>query len=130
MHPTNCVFTYTIRQIRMWSPWGCAGNEWIKYFELVKWVNLLLDWPFVIWNNKSNYFLYQFLTNVHIANWLLKISVKNAEMLHWYFIWSIILPDIEQIMGLSETGRMTYCHKSKQQIVLLWPCFSLSTLHI
>ena len=28
-----------------------------------------------------------------------------------------------QIMGLSETGRMIYLHKSKQQIILLWLYF-------
>ena len=44
-----------------WSTWN--------YIQSVNW---LLECPFAIWNNKSNYFLHKFQTNVHIANWLLK----------------------------------------------------------
>ena len=47
----------------------------LSYMILVNW---LLDCSFVISNNKNNYFLYEFLTNVHIPNWLLKLSLKNA----------------------------------------------------
>ena len=28
------VFTNTIRQTRMWSPWDYCGKKWINYFEL------------------------------------------------------------------------------------------------
>ena len=54
---------------------------------------------------------------------MFKITMKNTEMLHWYFISSIILPDFVQVTVLSETGRVIHFHKSKQQIVLLWPYF-------
>ena len=72
---------------------------------------------------QNNYFLDHFLTNVYIANCLFKITMKNAEMLHWYFISNIILPDFEQVTVLSEKGRVIHFHKSKQRIVLLWPYF-------
>ena len=86
-------------------------------------MNWLLDCPLVIWNNKSNYFLHQFLTHIHIANCLLKQCKEcwDAALIFqfkYYFAW------FWENNGIVRNGSYAVRFQNfEQQMVLLWPYF-------